>query len=126
MIDGLVAGKLYGTPAQKTSKAGKPFTVAKLRTTAADGESNVIAFSDATCTALLAMSDGDSVALAGALTPKVWTDRDGKARPALDMVAHGVLSAYHVTRKRRAMQPSAPAGADDGDGWPGETAYRNP
>ncbi|HNA29025.1 MAG TPA: hypothetical protein PK437_03155 [Thiobacillaceae bacterium] len=27
----------------------------------------------------------------------------GEARPALDLVAHGALTAYHLTRKRRAM-----------------------
>jgi single-stranded DNA-binding protein len=55
--------------------------------------------------ALLALGDGDSVALAGSLTPKVWTDREGNSRPALDLVAHQVLTAYHVTRKRKAVRP---------------------
>ena len=43
------------------------------------------------------------MALSGSLTPKAWTDRSGEARPALDMVAHAVLTAYHVTRKRQAV-----------------------
>jgi single-stranded DNA-binding protein len=71
---------------------------------------NVIAFSDGAKAALLALDDGDSVALAGTLTPKVWTDRNGDAKPALDMVAHAVTTAYHVKRKRAAVQ-----GANDGD-----------
>lgn len=111
MIDGLIAGKVFGQPMERTSKAGKPFAVAKVRAAGGDGESlfvNVIAFDTAPCTALLALGDGDSVALAGTLTPKVWTDKDGNARPALDLVAHQVLSAYHVTRKRRAMQAGQP------------------
>ncbi len=106
MIDGLIAGKIYGQPAQRTAKTGKPFAVAKVRTAAGDGESlfvNVIAFDAAPCTALLALGDGDSVALAGMLTPKVWTDREGNARPTLDIVAAQVLSAYHVTRKRKGV-----------------------
>ncbi len=111
MIDGLIAGKLYGQPTQRTSKAGKPFAVAKVRAAAGDGESlfiNVIAFDAAPCTALLALADGDSVALAGVLTSKVWTDKEGNTRPSLDLVAHQVLSAYHVTRKRTAMQGAQP------------------
>ena len=107
MIDGLIAGKVYGKPVERTSKAGQPFAVAKVRAAAGDGESlfvNAIAFDAGACAALLALNDGDSVSLAGTLTPKVWTDKDGNARPALDMVAHQVLSAYHVTRKRAAMQ----------------------
>lgn len=55
------------------------------------------------CTALLALAEGDSVALSGSLTPKTWTDKEGNTRPALDLVAHQVLTAYAVTRKRNAM-----------------------
>jgi len=87
-----------------------------VRAAGADGESlfvNVIAFADDVRAALLALDDGDSIALSGALTPKVWTDKNDEARPALDMVAHAVLTAYHVKRKRQAVQrQAAPAGED--------------
>lgn len=112
MIDAVIAGKVFGKPTERTGKSGKPFAVAKVRVTAGDGESlfvSVIAFDAAPCAALLALGDGDSVALSGTLTPKVWTDKDGNARPALDLVAHQVLSAYHVTKKRNAMQAGQPA-----------------
>jgi len=107
MIDALIAGKLQGLPTEKTGKSGKPFVIAKVRAAGGDGESlfvNVITFSHTVGAALLALDDGDSVALSGALTPKIWTDREGNARPALDLVAHQVLTAYHVTRKRKAME----------------------
>ena len=106
MIDGLISGKLYGQPTERTSKTGKPFALAKVRAAAGDGESlfvNVIAFDDAPVAALLALGDGDSVALSGSLTPKVWTDKEGNVRPSLDLVAHQVLTTYHVTRKRNTM-----------------------
>ena len=124
MIDGLIAGKLYGQPTERTSKSGKPFALAKVRAAGGDGESlfvNVIAFDAAPCTALLALGDGDSVALSGSLTPKVWTDKEGNARPGLDLVAHQVLTAYHVTRRRNAMHPPAPAPAH---GRPKDEAWR--
>lgn len=111
MIDALIAGKLFGQPAQRTSKTGKtgkPFAVARVRAAGGDGESqfvSVIAFDAAPCAALLALADGDSVALSGSLSLKTWTDNDGGARPGLDLVAHQVLTPYHVTRKRRAMEP---------------------
>ncbi len=111
MIDALIAGKLYGQPAQRMDKAGKPFAVAKVRAAAADGESlfvNVIAFDAGPCDALLALADGDSVALAGSITPRIWTDKEGNSRPSLDMVATQVLTAYHVKRKRAAMDASKP------------------
>jgi single-stranded DNA-binding protein len=108
MIDALIAGKVFGQPKTMTSKAGKPFATAKVRAAAGEGEAlfvNVIAFDAGAVAALLAPGDGDSVALAGSLTPKVWTDREGNTRPAVDLVAHQVLTAYHVTRKRKAVQP---------------------
>lgn len=135
MIEGLVSGKLHGRPEQRTGKNGKPFTVAKVWAAASGGESvfvNVVAFSESAQAALLALEAGDAVALAGTLTPKAWTDREGAARPALDMVAAQLLTTYHLKRKRDAVaaaggeqrqpppQQQAPAHGDLGpedDDW---------
>lgn len=124
MIDALVAGKLYKRANERESKAGKPFVVAKLRVAVGNGESlfvSVIAFEPGACAALLALEDGDAVALAGALTPGVWTDSAGAVRVAVSLVAHGVLTPYHVTRRRRAMETvrrPAPASGQGGEDWP--------
>lgn len=122
MIDGLIGGKVYGKPGERTGQNGTRFVTAKVRAAAGDGESlfvNVIAFNADARAALLALDDGDSVSLSGTLTPKVWTDKNGDAHPALDMVAHAILTAYHVKRKRHAVQrQAAPAG---GDGLEDET-----
>ena len=104
MIDGLVSGK----PSEGIGPSGRPFVTAKMRAAVGDGDAlfvNVIAFDERAKAALLTLEDGDSVALAGTLTPKVWTDRSGEAKPTLDMVAHGVLTAYHVIRVRRNLRP---------------------
>lgn len=96
MIDGLVAGRLFGDSEQRTDKTGKLFVVAKVRASTSDGETlfvNVIAFDDGVCAALSHLRDGDSVALGGSLAPKVWTDKQGNTRPALDMVAHRLITA---------------------------------
>jgi len=115
MIDALISGKIYGQPVQRTGTAsGKPFTTAKVRTATGDGESlfvNVICFDSTTCHALLALADGDSVAMAGTLTPKVWQDKTGIAKPSLDLVCQHLLTPYHVQRKRKAVAASP----DDGD-----------
>ncbi|VVE03671.1 single-stranded DNA-binding protein [Pandoraea eparura] len=122
MIDGLIGGKVYGKPAERQGQGGTAYVTAKVLAAGADGESlfvNVIAFTDDARAVLLALDDGDSVSLSGALTPKVWTDKNGEARPALDMVAHAVLTAYDVNRKRQAVQREAaptsgdPLGDDD-------------
>jgi single-stranded DNA-binding protein len=107
MIDGLVSGRLYGTAQVRTGQHGTHFVTCRVRASAGDGESlfvNVIAFDDTVKDALQALDDGDSVSLAGALTPKTWIDKQGNAKPALDMVVHAVLTAYHVQRKRRAIR----------------------
>ena len=122
MMDALVGGKLHAKPEARTGKNGNTFATAKVRAAAGDGESlfvNVIAFDHAAVTALLALDAGDSIALTGSLTPKTWTDREGNARPALDLVAHAILSPYHVTRKRNAVQADRRE-ADEGqrlDAW---------
>ena len=100
MIEAIISGKAYGKPAQRTSKTGAAFTVAKLRVATSASESlfvNVIAFSDSAQAALLALDDGDAAALAGTLTPKVWTDRDGITWPALDLVQCCILDGTFKT-----------------------------
>jgi single-stranded DNA-binding protein len=110
MIDALIAGKLYGTAVKRTAKNANRFATAKVRVTSVTGESlfvNVIAFAAPAVDVLLALTDGDSVALSGELTPKVWTDKNGEAHPSLDLVAHSALTAYQVTRKRQAVHEDA-------------------
>jgi len=62
--------------------------VAKVRAATGSGESvfvNCIAFSESEGASLLALGDGESVALSGTLNPKPWIDREGAPRMALDM-----------------------------------------
>lgn len=117
MIEGLIAGKLVGVAETRQGKNGSSFALAKVKASAGDGESlivNVIAFAAEASAALMALDDGDALALSGALTPKVWTDKQGNTRPALDMIATQVLSAYHVNRKRAELGFSA-AGHESDD-----------
>ncbi|GAB2821522.1 single-stranded DNA-binding protein [Comamonas piscis] len=105
MMDGLVSGRILGQPVERISKTGKPYALAKVRANAGAGDGemlivNVIAFDDAPVAALLGLGDADSICLSGSLTPKVWVDREGVTRPSVDMVAHQVLTAYAVARKR--------------------------
>jgi hypothetical protein len=113
MIDALVAGRLYGKATEREAKNGSPFAVCKIRVATAGGDGcmfvSVITFSPSAISALLALTDGDSVALAGELTPKCWIDKNGEARPALDLVAHAAVTAYHVARKRgQAIRDESP------------------
>ncbi|MBC7917589.1 MAG: single-stranded DNA-binding protein [Rhodoferax sp.] len=108
MIEGLIAGTLVGLAETRQGKNDTRFALAKVKAVAGDGESlmvNVIAFAAEASAALMALDDGDAVALAGSLTPKVWTDKLGNTRPALDMVATQVLTVYHTNQKRTEIAP---------------------
>lgn len=124
MIDALLGGRVYGKPAERTTAGGKPYATVKVRVPTRAGEAlfvNVIAFDEYPVKALLSLSDGDSIALAGELTPKVYTDKEGNARPSLDLLAHGVLTQYHVARKRKLLRDleARPGELPFGDQFPG-------
>ena len=119
MIDALVAGRIYGTPGERTSKAGTRFATAKIRVSMRGDETawvNVVAFSTSAVDALLALGDGDSIAISGELKVGTYTDKAGVTKPSIDLVAHVVLTPYHVARKRKAARSSSadPASADGG------------
>ncbi|RTZ47846.1 single-stranded DNA-binding protein [Candidimonas sp. SYP-B2681] len=106
MIDALTAGRLYGAAKQGTGKTGETYTTAKVKVAAGNGDTllcNVIAFDEKVQEQLLALDDGDSVAMSGSLTPKVYQDKTGDTRPTIDLVCHAVMTPYHVQRKRQAM-----------------------
>jgi len=99
MIEALIGGRLQGEPEQRRGKSESMYVVARVRAQDSDGELiivNVIAFNVEVGAVLLELHDGDAVALSGSVTPKVWSDRQGNARAALDMVAVRVLSAQPV------------------------------
>lgn len=106
MIDGLISGRLMGDAARRIDKAGRTFIVARVLARNKTDEEfivNVIAFDEAPCSALLALGDGEALTLSGALTPKVWTDKQGVVRPSLDLVAAQIMTTYHAHRKQAAM-----------------------
>ena len=106
MIDALLTGKLAADPKPGTARNGNPYATARVLVPMGEDRLHVavIAFDAATVAGLLALSAGDAVALAGELTPKVWTPTDGEPRASADLKAHALLTPYHVTRKRSAMQ----------------------
>ena len=95
MIEGLIAGNIWGDPEKRVGKNNSIFVVAKVRAQGSQPELvivNVIAFDNTVCKALLERRDGDAVSLSGSLLPKVWIDKQGVSRAALDMIAGRVLA----------------------------------
>lgn len=122
MIEALLSGKLQGGPERRTSKAGRAFVTARLRVAAGAEEVHFVrltAFSDSACASLLALGDGDAVAVAGTLKVGIWTPQGGEPRPNLDLVTSQVLTTYHVKRRREAVRHG---GADDDTRQPAPAA----
>jgi single-stranded DNA-binding protein len=118
MIDALIAGRMYGKSQERTGKSG-PYATCKVRVSMRDGEAvfvNVIAFAPAAVAAILALGDGDSVSLSGELTPRVYQPQTGAPRPSVDLLAHVVITSYHVARKRKAVTEKGSDGLPFDDG----------
>ena len=95
MIEGLVAGNIWGEPEKRVGKNNSMFVVAKVRAQGSQPELvivNVIAFDTTAGRALMDLRDGEAVSLTGSLLPKVWIDKQGVSRAALDLVASRVLA----------------------------------
>jgi single-stranded DNA-binding protein len=65
---------------------------------------NVTAFSDSVQGALLALGEGDAVAVAGTMSIKTWVNREGVAVPDVSIIAAQILSVYDLKRKRQPVQ----------------------
>ncbi|MFZ6849110.1 single-stranded DNA-binding protein [Undibacterium sp. RuRC25W] len=101
MIDALISGRLYGRADERSGQGGSLYVTCKVRAMTDDGDTlmcNVITFNDHVRRVLLALEDGESISLSGALTPKVWIDKQGKPRPAIDLIAHTAVSAHLSVR----------------------------
>ena len=108
MIDALISGRLRGAVMPRTTGAGKPFAVWRMATTDKNGDSvlcSCIAFSHTAIEAAQRLSDGDSIAVSGEAAISTWQGGDGAQRHGLDVLVHGVLTAYHLGRKRKGSEP---------------------
>jgi hypothetical protein len=98
MIEAMVAGTIWGEPEKRMGKNNSIFVVAKVRAQGTQPELvivNVIAFEPIACKDILQLRDGEAVSLAGSVLPKVWVDKQGVSRAALDMIASRVLALGH-------------------------------
>jgi single-stranded DNA-binding protein len=97
----LVTGTLFRPPEQRTSKSGKAFVTATLKSK--DGESvqwwKVVAFSESARSELMGLGDGDAVACQGPLKVETY-ERDGETKLSLSLVADRVLALHQPSKQR--------------------------
>ena len=118
MIRGLIFAEVVAAPQERTTKAGKPFALARVAVPQGEGGRvfcSVIAFDEAAVARLLQLKAGASVALAGSLKVSTWQAKDGTSRPQLDLVADEVASTTPRPRKPRTQGSGAVRGDPFGD-----------
>jgi single-stranded DNA-binding protein len=99
----LVAGSLFRAPEQRTSKAGKCFVSATVKTR--DGESTtfwkIVSFSETVQADLLRLDDGEALSVQGSLKVEIYTPAAGDAKVSL------TIFADNVSTLRRPRKPSS-------------------
>ena len=106
MLSILATGTLVNDPKSRTSATGKLYATASLRVPAEDSDAlliSCIAFNADAVAALLALSRGDSCAIAGRAKLSSWT-KDGEERHGLSVVADKVLTVYAAGKARKATR----------------------
>lgn len=106
-ITALVTGRLLADPEQRTGPSGKPYTLARMAAQTDGDESaavSLIAFGTA-AEQLAALSKGDTLAVTGRCKVATWSGRDGELKSGLSVTVDLLLTAYHLKRKRAAVQP---------------------
>ena len=112
MIDVLTSGRLRGEVSLRKTSAGAPFASWRMTTTDKNGDGvlcSCISFSVTAIEAAQRLNDGDSISVSGEASLSTWNGNDGTPRRGLDVLVHGVLTAYHIGRKRRSSGPSTSA-----------------
>ncbi len=104
----LVSGAIFRVPEARTSKAGKPFWSATIKTKGDDAATwwKIIAFSESAGAALLRLSDGDAVSVQGSLKVETY-ERDGVTKVSLTCIADAVLPLRAAPKERKAQVPNA-------------------
>jgi len=134
-IEALVTLKLLAAPEQRTSASGTTYAKARGRVIGLPpGERdhpdaayvNVTAFGERARAALMAVESGGTIAATGALQLRSYTDKEGKPRLGLELVAAAVLTTYQCAKRKAAARgdqeppkpppapPAAPAPAPTG------------
>jgi single-stranded DNA-binding protein len=114
----LITGTLFRALERRTSKAGKPFVTATIRAKdGADGTFwNIVAFSESAQSELIRLSEGEAMAVQGAMRIEEY-EKDGQKRVSLSIVAHHAL-ALRQSRKPPAHTHSW--GCREGAKWPNQ------
>jgi hypothetical protein len=110
----LVSGSIFREPIQKTSQAGKPYTVATIK--AGSGENapaefwSVLCFSDSGQEQLLRLGLNERVSVQGSMKIELF-EKDGQQRISRTIFVDSVLALRAPPREKKPKPSATPASA---------------
>ncbi|GAB3765061.1 hypothetical protein GCM10028796_21440 [Ramlibacter monticola] len=105
-ISALICGRLARKPEQRSGPSGRAYVLARLLVHDGDAQHfvSVFAFSEGVQRVLLALGEGASIAVSGALKAGIWTpERGGEPRVNLSLTADTITTLHEKRRTDRAV-----------------------
>ena len=109
-FDVLISGRLAKPAESRIARNDSAYALASVIVPTEGDETllaSCICFSKSGVDALLALDKGDAVSLAGKARINTWTGSDGATKVGLNVAVDGVMTVYHVRRKRDAVSEPA-------------------
>jgi single-stranded DNA-binding protein len=106
MLAVLASGTLTREPQRRTASNGRDFATASMRVAVEGADAaiaSLIAFGEPEVAALLALKQGDSIAIAGRAALRTW-EKDGEKRTGLNVTVDRVMTAYEAGKQKRAAR----------------------
>ena len=118
----IVSGVLFRAPAVKTSKAGKPYVIATIRS--GSGEHvrwwSCLVFNASAIEEIAELGDGEPIAVTGEFDAELYAPAGGESRLGWKIVADAILSTRRKlkprdeSRARTGPSPERPRGRREG------------
>jgi single-stranded DNA-binding protein len=104
----LLSGALHKAPERRTSKGGKAYVSATMREGSGDAVTwwKILCFSETAAEELLALADGDAVAVSGAFKVEIY-EKNGEQRLSHTVFVDRVITAHRQKAKKRAQQSAS-------------------
>jgi single-stranded DNA-binding protein len=113
----LISGVIFRAPIQRTSKAGKPYTVCTVKAGSDDSGAgdfwNVLIFSESAQLELLRLEAGDAVSIRGKMKIETYVANDGTTKISRSLFADAALGLRPAPREKKPKAPPVGSKAAD-------------
>lgn len=110
----LISGSIFRAPAQKTSQAGKPYTIATIRAAGGDNTPaefwSILCFSETAQEQLLRLGLNERLAVQGSMKIEIY-EKDGQSRISRTVFVDAVLPLRTPPKSKKQRPETLPARA---------------